>query len=272
MRLFALFLACLCAASAYGQTIHQESENFSLASPVCTTAPSVSFPAACIQQTGDTAPPAIGNQKVILQAGAIFDYAIVVPTTGVYQLTVRLNGLETVHFEAPVGFNVSAAIVNPGSLGTFTAPKLLSLTQGPMSLRMVVETVGSGYPSANWFELTFQKPLLPAISLSATLSWDDKTPIAGGVTIAQMIGSTNTTLQSFALDSTGSLAGPITVDTTQPEPLTLTFVLTDPQGNTVGSITQVVPKAIFAGVTKCIGSLTLSKSTLALKGYTWASQ
>lgn len=111
-----------------------------------------------------------------------------------------------------------------------------------------------------------------SIALSATLLWDDNSPITGIVQVQQMQGTTNAVLASFPLDAQGSFSGPITMDLTQPDPLSLQFNLIDASGNAAGSVKEVVPKAMFAGVTKAVASLTVARASMTLKGIAWASQ
>lgn len=278
MRILAFLLF---ASSLSAQTVvHWEAESFIAASPACTSTPSTAFPAGCIQPTGDTAPPATGNQKIILKGNATFDYLIPIPVAGQYSLSARLNGVETIHMEAPVGWNVSADIVNPGSLGTFTAPKTLSLAAGPLSVRMVVTAIGAGYPSANWFELKLINATPGAIPVTATLLWcvkcdnsaGDTSPISGSIQVNQVTWPTTTTLSTFPLAS-GAFSGSVTFDNAQPDPLVLSVMLLDSSGATVCATPEtLVYKFLLAGVQKVTANATLRKSDCSTKSWSWTSQ
>lgn len=136
--------------------IHFEAEKMQTSSPPCMNATVPPATAPCIQNTSDVAPPAVGSLKVVLTAGMTLCYNFT-PPAGSYVLTARLNGVSSLHFEDPQGVNVSGSIVNAaGSLGTFTAPSTLTLVGAAQTGCWVVDSVGSGVPSMNWFELTKQ--------------------------------------------------------------------------------------------------------------------
>jgi hypothetical protein len=140
-------------AAAPPSVIHFEAEKFMTASNCVNN--------SCVQTTTDTTPPAVGNQKVVLVAGMSLCYNFT-PPGGNYVLTVRLNGIETLHFEDPQGVNVSGPISNvAGAQGTFTAPgvnpvipSVLALPGATQTGCWIVDSVGSAFPSINWFELT----------------------------------------------------------------------------------------------------------------------
>lgn len=115
-------------------------------------------------------------------------------------------------------------------------------------------------------------PVLQSVALSATIIWDDGTPITGSIQVNQMWGTVNTTLAVFQLDPSGGLSGPVVFDVGQTDPLIISFLLIDPTGKTVGTVQETVPKVMFANVSKAQASLTVNKTTLALKGFAWASQ
>jgi len=270
-----LLFAARSLAQVQPVTLHVEAEDFSLAIPPCTKLASVTFPSGCVQITGDTAAPAVpsiacptATCKVILAAGMTLDYPVVVPVAGTYSLTVRLNGSETVEFQYPAGSMFgSGPIINNG-LNTATAPLLLTLPQGPITIRMFVKSVGSGFPSSNWFNLTL---VTPATTVNASINWcvkcdgSDKTPAAGSVRVNQIQGGTPVALKTYPLDNTGSFTGTIAVDTSQGDNVTLQVILQDGNGVETARAEQTFSMAMFAGVAKVVGSLTLQQTTNGVK-------
>jgi len=59
------------------------------------------------------------------------------------------------------------------------------------------------------------------LNASASLTWDDGTPVAGSLILAQRIGSTTSgALGTFPISSTVTVSGIIKIDLSQPDPLT----------------------------------------------------
>jgi hypothetical protein len=113
----------------------------------------------------------------------------------------------------------------------------------------------------------------PVITLKqVTFKWTDGTPIAGSVQINQLQNTTNAIIKTFPIDASGNITGTVSLDLSQPDPLNLSFLLLDPTGNVIGTVQEILPKAMFTGVTNIVASLSLDKTTLAIRGYTWASQ
>lgn len=78
------------------------------------------------------------------------------------------------------------------------------------------------------------------LNASASLMWDDGTPVTGNLVLAQIKGSaTPSALGTFPISSSGSAGGTITIDMTQPDPLTFQVILAAPMQTTAS------PKAVF---------------------------
>jgi hypothetical protein len=113
-------------------------------------------------------------------------------------------------------------------------------------------------------------PITPGkLGVSGSLSWDDGTPVAGSVTLLQVLGPTSQrTLGTFAVSSTGAVNGTITIDLTQPDPLTFQILLLGPTNANVGSTTFQVIKAMFpATATGISAKIVLWKSTSTIKTF-----
>jgi hypothetical protein len=112
-------------------------------------------------------------------------------------------------------------------------------------------------------------PVPGTLGASATLSWDDGTPVAGSVTLLQILGPTSQrTLGMFPVNSTGALSGTIMIDLTQPDPLTFQILLLGPTNANVGSTTFQVIKAMFpATATGINAKLVLWKATSTIKTF-----
>ncbi len=238
------------ASSLKGQTLHIENEAYIGAPAGCT------LPCAL---TADTAPPAIGNEKLILQAGSTFDYALNVTTTGDYALLIRLNGTMVLHFEIN-GVDVTGPIADVNVLGTFPAHKNIALNPSIKTIRMVVDSVGAGYPSANWFSMSYIAPP-GAIHLIATIKWKIGTAVTGGIRINQIENGKPVALGRYLLDDLGNLSGYVSVDVTQPDPVTLQVILEDENGVEIMRNEQTFVKAMFSSVSNIQATLTLEKST-----------
>lgn len=107
------------------------------------------------------------------------------------------------------------------------------------------------------------------LGVSGTLTWDDGTPVTGSVTLLQTLSPTsNRTLGTFPVSSTGAVTGAITIDLTQPNPLTFQVILLGPGNVSIGSSTFQVFKAMFpATATGINAKIVLSKSTSTIKTF-----
>jgi hypothetical protein len=121
--------------------------------------------------------------------------------------------------------------------------------------------------------ITYQALSSPAVSgklaVSGSLSWDDSTPVAGSVTLLQILGpSSQRTLGTFPVSSNGTVSGTITIDLTQPDPLTFQILLLGPTNANVGSTTFQVIKAMFpATATGISAKIVLWKATSTIKTF-----
>jgi len=122
--------------------------------------------------------------------------------------------------------------------------------------------------------LTYQPgsitPTSDSLTASATLTWDDGTPVAGSVALAQISGSnTAKPLGTFAINSTGVVSGGIKIDLTQPDPLNFQIVLLGPGNTQVGpTLTFQVLKLMFPPSTTGINAkIVLAKATVTIKSF-----
>src|SRR4029077_14267966 len=107
------------------------------------------------------------------------------------------------------------------------------------------------------------------LSLSATLTWDDGTPVAGSLSVSQIARAPSRTLGTFAINSSGSASGTVNIDLTQPDPLTFQVVLLGTNNTAVGApATFQVGKVTFPStLTGIIAKIVLSKSTTMIKSF-----
>jgi len=121
--------------------------------------------------------------------------------------------------------------------------------------------------------ITYQAPSSPAVSgklgVSGSLSWDDGTPVTGSVTLLQILGPTSQkTLGTFLVSSAGAVNGTITIDLTQPNPLTFQILLLGPSNDTIGSTTFQVIKAMFPATATGVNTkIVLWKATSTIKTF-----
>jgi hypothetical protein len=123
--------------------------------------------------------------------------------------------------------------------------------------------------------ITYQTPSSPGpvasgnLGVSGSLSWDDGTPVTGSVTLLQILGpSSQRTLGTFLVSSAGALNGLITIDLTQPNPLTFQILLLGSSSAAIGSTTFQVIKAMFpAAATVINAKIVLWKATSTIKTF-----
>jgi len=133
------------------------------------------------------------------------------------------------------------------------------------------------YPGGRTIELdniTYQTgsvSLTPGtLNLSATLTWDDGTPVAGSLNLSQLTGTgLQTALGTFTINSSGSASGTVTIDLTQSDPLTFQVLLLGTNSTAVGSpaIFQVGKLMFPANLTGINAKIILSKSTMTIKSF-----
>ena len=107
------------------------------------------------------------------------------------------------------------------------------------------------------------------LSLSATLTWDDGTPVAGSLNLSQVAGTSPRTLGTFAINSSGSASGTVNIDLTQPDPLTFQVVLMGPNNTALGAPAtfQVVRMMFPSTMTGIMAKIVLAKSTTTIKSF-----
>jgi hypothetical protein len=160
-------------------------------------------------------------------------------------------------------FHPAAGFVADSSLGNIAMADSL---QGTADSAAVTFTLGN---STNWTAqlVAFITTTPSAYSITATLTWDDGTPIAGTVAIAQQISTnplTANSLGSFRLDANGTATGNLTPNLALP----LTFVVTliNPAGTVVNSMTLFANNQILQGAPHVFHPLiVLTKSSATVK-------
>lgn len=108
------------------------------------------------------------------------------------------------------------------------------------------------------------------LNLSATLMWDDGTPVAGSLRLAQVAASgSQISLGTFAINSSGSASGTVKIDLTQPDPMTFQVFLIGTNNVVIGApATFQVIKVMFPStLTGINGKIVLSKSTTTIKSF-----
>lgn len=105
-----------------------------------------------------------------------------------------------------------------------------------------------------------------SVSLAGTLVWDDTTAIQGDLQIQQQIGTNSfQILADLAPDANGAVSGTVSVDMSQPDPVTFKFILLDTNEKTIGFMQQAVPKAMFSAVHGVNNfKIVISKTNLTL--------
>jgi len=113
-------------------------------------------------------------------------------------------------------------------------------------------------------------PPVGTLNASASLTWDDGTPVAGNLILAQRIGSTTfSALGTFPISSTGTVSGAIKIDLSQPDPLTFQVILSGPAVTSAGTqaVFQVI-KAMFPGPATGINAkIVLWKNSTTIKSF-----
>lgn len=113
-------------------------------------------------------------------------------------------------------------------------------------------------------------PPLGTLHASASLTWDDGTPVAGNLVLAQRIGSTTfSALGTFPISSTGTVSGAIKIDLSQPDPLTFQVVLAGPTQTTAGpqAVFQVIKAMFPSPATGINAKIVLWKGTTTIKSF-----
>jgi hypothetical protein len=108
------------------------------------------------------------------------------------------------------------------------------------------------------------------LTVSATLTWDDGTAVAGSVALSQIISSTaSNALGTFSLNSSGVGSGTIKIDLTQADPLTFQVSLVGTAGTHIGlpATFQVLKLMFPPAATGLTAKLVLAKATTTIKTF-----
>jgi hypothetical protein len=106
---------------------------------------------------------------------------------------------------------------------------------------------------------------LGTLNLSASLMWDDGTPVSGSLSLSQITGtSTQISLGTFAINPSGSASGTVKIDLTQPDPLKFQIVLAGTNSTAVFQVSKLMFPSTLTGIN---GKIVLSKSTMNIKSF-----
>jgi hypothetical protein len=160
-------------------------------------------------------------------------------------------------------FQPSTGFTTEAGPGNFAIADSLQSAAGNQSITF---TLGS---TTNWTALLvgFSPAASTAFNTTATLKWDDGTPVAGTVTIAQEISSnplTMNSLGSFPLDTSGVAKGTVSPDPALP--LTFFVTLVSPSGTVVNSMTLFTNAQILKELPRILNpSIVLAKLNATVK-------
>jgi hypothetical protein len=113
-------------------------------------------------------------------------------------------------------------------------------------------------------------PPVGTLNASASLTWDDGTPVSGSLTLAQLKGSTTPgALGTFPISSTGTVSGIIKIDLSQPDPLTFQVILVGPALTSTGpqAVFQVIKAMFPSPATGINAKIVLWKNTTTIKSF-----
>jgi len=108
------------------------------------------------------------------------------------------------------------------------------------------------------------------LNASASLTWDDGSPVTGNLVLTQLKGSSSpSALGTFPISSLGTAGGTIKIDVTQPDPLTFQVTLAAPTQTTVNpqAVFQVIKAMFPSPATGITAKIVLSKSTTTIKSF-----
>jgi hypothetical protein len=174
------------------------------------------------------------------------------------------TGSGTVTISTDAGESVSAKVTTTfATVQTgFTKPATTVTVAYPGGWTIELDNIAYQAPTAN--------PAAGALNISATLTWDDGTPVVGSVTMTQVISSTShNTLGTFPISASGVGSGTIKIDLTQPDPLMFQVILTGANGTQIGMpVTFQVLKVMFPpAATGLNAKLVLAKATTTIKTF-----
>jgi hypothetical protein len=150
------------------------------------------------------------------------------------------------HFELPKGTTVgSLPVTNTNGWDQYHAQSgIVTMPAGQSTLLVVADGIVNLDNILTLTSLT--PPQLQAVTISANLTWDDKTPVQGAINAMQWDDATRAwiSMAKGTFDAAGniSLSGNVNV---VPSSITLYFGLNDATGATVSSFQQTFP-SLFA--------------------------
>lgn len=160
-------------------------------------------------------------------------------------------------------FKPTAGFTAEGNLGDIVVADSSQTTTGNAD---VTFTLGS---STSWTALlvAFSSAPSSGFSITATLKWDDGTPVAGTIAISQQVSTSPLTMNSlgtFPLDTSGMSTG--NVNPNFALPLTFIITLINPAGAVVNSITLFANNQILQTAPYTFNaSIVLAKSNAAVQ-------
>lgn len=165
-----------------------------------------------------------------------------------------------------------------GQTTTFEVAKtstMYTVTTGWTKASKTVQVTYSQGWHAAFDNFTYQTPsTIPAstgkLAATITLTWDDGTPASGSVVASQLLtGGQAVLLGHFPLSSSGTAAGILAVDFTQPSPLAFQIVLMSTTNVQVGdSVSFQLPKVMFpTNATGVSAHIVLLKATTTIKTF-----
>jgi hypothetical protein len=149
---------------------------------------------------------------------------------------------QSLHFELPKGTTAgNLPITNTASWGVYKAQNgTVALPVGQSTLLLVANGIVNLDNILTLTSLT--PPPFQAVTISANLTWDDKTPVQGAINAMQWDDATRVwiTIAKGTLDAAGNISLSANVNVV-PSSITLYFGLNDAAGATMSSFQQTFP-------------------------------
>lgn len=172
------------------------------------------------------------------------------------------SGTLTVSSDAGESFSHSISTTFQTLLTGFTKPASMITVSYPGGWTIELDNLT--------YQIVSASPAPGTLNLSAILTWDDGTPVAGNLNLSQLTETgTQLHLGTFAIGSSGSASGTVKIDLTQPDPLTFQVVLIGTSNTTLGApATFQVSKLMFpSSLTGINAKIVLVKSTMMIKTF-----
>ena len=171
---------------------------------------------------------------------------------------------QSLHFELPKGTTAgNLPITNTASWGVYKAQNgTVTLPVGQSTLLLVANGIVNLDNILTLTSLT--PPPFQTVTISANLTWDDKTPVQGAINAMQWDDATRVwiTIAKGTLDAAGNISLSANVNVV-PSSITLYFGLNDAAGATMSSFQQTFPslfvKMLSGGKETC--SFVLAKGS-----------